>query len=252
MGLFSRLKESRARRCIEAALAGGAEGYEGVEAARTLRDVGSGRCVAVLCGALERGDRRLRQEAAHALAAIYKREPDKHILAALNAAILHESQPPEVRTAAIEALTDVVDARRAGSLVQVLTSHKTPIAVRAAALAALKKLRYAEILERLVESVLFGRKLDPSGQIRKWAVHELRLLDDHEKLAKLYQIAHGQRRLRYRAVTDEVGGVGTLVHLMAEVDPKGARRFLNQMVDDGNPEIRTAAQQAIQAIERQP
>jgi len=251
VGFITRLKESRARRCIEAALAGAVEGYEGIEAARTLREVGSERCVVVLSGALERGDKRLRQEAAHALGAIYKRAPNKHILAALNAAILHESQPPEVRTAAIEALAEVVDARRAGSLVQVLASHKTPIPVRAAALAALKKLRYAEVVERLVESVLFGQKLDPDGRIRKWATRELRLLDDHEKLAKIYQIAHGQRRLRYRAVTGEAGGVATLVHLMAEVDPKGARRFLNQMVDDGNPEIRTAARQAIQAIDRQ-
>ncbi len=196
-----------------------------------------------------RGEKRLRQEAAHALGAIHKRSPDKRILAALNAAILHESQPPEVRAAAIEALAEVVDARKAGSLVQLLASHRTPIPVRAAAIAALKKLRYAEVLERLVESVLFGERLDPGGRIRKWATHELRLLDDHEKLAKLYQIAHGLRRLRYRAVNDEAGGVGAIVRLMAEVDPKGARRFLNQMTDDLNPGIRAAAQQTLRSLE---
>jgi len=155
-----------------------------------------------------------------------------------------------VREAAVEALAEVVDVRKAGSLVQVLNSHKTPLRVRAAAIAALKKLRYAEVLERLVESVLFGKQLDPKGEIRRWAIHELRVLDDHEKLAKLYQIAHGLRRLRYRGITDEVGGVGTIVRLMAEVDPKGSRRFLNQMTDDLNPEIRAAAREVLASMEQ--
>ena len=251
MTILSRLKESKARRCIEAALSGAGDAYEGVQAARTLREVGSERCVGVLCEALERGEKRLRQEAAPALAAIHQRSPDKRILAALNAAILHASQPAEVREAAVEALAQVVDVRRAGSLVQVLTSHKTPLRVRAAAIAALKKLHYAEVLERLVESALFGERLDPKCEIRRWAIHELRTLDDHEKLAKLYQIAHGQRRLRYRGVSDESGGVGAIVRLMAEVDPRGSRRFLNQMTDDLNPEIRAAAREALASLGQQ-
>lgn len=251
MGFLSRIKESKASRCIEAALADAGKTYEGIEAARRLHEVGSGRCVPVLCDALERGDERLRQEAARALGAIHKRAPDKRVLAALNAAVLHESQQAAVRRAAIETLAELVDARRAGSLVQVLSSHKTPIAVRAAALDGLKKLHYAEVLERLLESVLFGEALDPDGEIRKWATHELRLLDDHEKLAKIYQAVYGRRRLRYRAVSDEAGGVATLVRLMPEVDPKGARRFLSQMTDDENPQIRAAAQQALEAVNTQ-
>ena len=250
MSILSRLRESKARRCIEAALSRAGDPYEGVQAARKLREVGSERCVGVLAEALERGDPRLRQEAAHALAAIHQRSPDKRILAALNAAILRANQPSEVREAAVEALAEVVDVRKAGSLVQLLNSHKTPLRVRAAAIAALKKLRYAEVLERLVESVLFGKQLDPKGEIRRWAIHELRVLDDHEKLAKLYQIAHGLRRLRYRGITDEVGGMGTIVRLMAEVDPKGSRRFLNQMTDDLNPEIRAAAREVLASMEQ--
>jgi len=107
-----------------------------------------------------------------------------------------------------------------------------------------------EILERLVESVLFGKPLDPRGEIRKWATNELIALDDSEKLSKIHEIAHGRRKLRYRAISDAAGGPAVLVHLMARIDPRLSVRYLHQMADDENPAIRAAAARALQDIKK--
>ena len=248
MGLLSWVKESKASRCIHAVLQSQKGAGEGVAAARGLKEFGSERCVPILCEALARGELPLRVEAAHALAAIYARHPDKQVLGALNGAILHERQPRQARQAAVEGLVGIVDVRHAGSLLELLKSQRTPVPLRAAALRGLKKLGYHEVLERLVESVLFGKRQDPKGEIRKWAVNELIALDDRDKLTKIHEIAHGRRKLRYRAFSDETGGPAQLVLLMAQIDPKAAMRLLSAMADDPNPAIRNAALRALDNI----
>jgi len=241
MGLLTRFKESKAARCIQAVIEKQKPAEEAVAAARVLRDVATERCIPVLCDALEKGPVPLQIEVAHALAELQKRCPDKRILGALNSAILHERKPRQARQAAIERLTEVIDVRHAGSLIEVLKSSRSPMPVRAAALRGLKQLGYAELLERLVESFLFPKAQDPDRAIRKWAIHELVALDDTEKLTKIFEVIHGRHKLRYRHVTPEAGGPAALVHLMARIDPKRSMRLLNRMVDDTNPEIRQAA-----------
>ena len=248
MGLLDRFKESKAIRCIEAALRDPKGVPEAVPAARRLRDTGAERCVPVLCEAIAQGAAPLQIEAARTLGAVYRRHADKRVLECLNTTILHERQPSEVRQAAIESLVEILDVRHAGSLIEVLKSNRSPIPVRSAALRALKQLGYNESVERLVEACLFGKRLDPTGAIRKWATNELIAVDDHDKLAKIFEIAHGRRKLRYRAISPEAEGPAPLVLLMARVDPKGSMRYLNQMVDDANPAIRTAAADAIERI----
>jgi HEAT repeat protein len=248
MGLLDRFKESKAARCIEAALQQQRPPEEAVSAARHLRDVGAEHCIPVLCEALSRGCAPLQVEAAQALAAIHKRHPDKRILEALNAAVLQERQPPQVRQAAIEGLIELVSFRHAGCLIEILKTARTPLPVRAAAIRGLKKLAYPEVLERLVESYVLGRQLDPKGEIRRWAVQELIALEDRDKLGKMHEIAHGRRKLRYGALLPEAGGLAPLVFLMAEVDPKASLRYLSQMTDDPNPAIRAAAAQTLQEL----
>jgi len=221
---------------------------ECIAAARRLGELGAERCIPVLSAALAKGSAALQIQAARALGAIYKRHADVHILEALNAAVLHERQSAQARQAAVESLAQIIDVRHAGSLIEVLKSSRSPMPVRAAALRCLKRLGYAEVLERLVESSLFAKRLDPRGEIGKWAIHELIALDDRDKLTKIHEIAHGRRRLRYRTMSDEAGGPAALVFLMAQIDPKGAQRFLNRMVDDENPAIRSAAAQALRNI----
>jgi len=248
MGMLDRFRESRAARCIEAALGQEKPPEEAVFAARQLREIGAERCVPILCNALLHGPVPLQIEAALALAAIHQRFPDKRILEALHGALLHERKAEQVRQAAIEGLVELIDVRHAGSLLEVLKSNRSPMAVRSAALRGLKKLGYSEVVERLVESFLFGKRLDPAGEIRKWAVRELIAVDDPDKLTKIFEIAHGRRKLRYRAVSPEAGGPAALVLLMARVDPRASVRLLNQMADDSNPAIRAAAAKALQSV----
>jgi HEAT repeat protein len=248
MGLLSRFKERKATRCIQAAFQKQRPPEEAVAAARRLRECATERSIPILCEALEKGLVPLQIEAAHALAELQKRSPNRRILGALNSAVLHERKPQQARQAAIESLVEVVDVRRAGSLIEVLKSNRSPMPVRAAALRGLKQLGYPEVLERLVESYLFGKRLDPNGEIRKWAVRELIALDDNEKLTKIFEIVHGRHKLRYRPISAEEGGAARLVHLMAQINPKHAMRFLNQMVDDTNPGIRQAAAKALKEI----
>ena len=250
MGFLSRFKESKATRCVQVALKQKKPSAEALAAARGLSEFGGERCIPVLCDALAKGGAPLQVEAARALAGVHARCPDKSILGALNSAILHERKQAEARQAAIESLVQLVDVRHAGSLIEVLKSNRSPMPVRSAALKGLKKLGYPEFLERLVESVLFGKPLDPRGEIRKWATNELIALDDSEKLSKIHEIAHGRRKLRYRAISDAAGGPAVLVHLMARIDPRLSVRYLHQMADDENPAIRAAAARALQDIKK--
>ena len=245
MGLLARFKESAAIRCVEAALRQAKPADNGVEAARRLGDVGSDRCIPILKQALFQDNLRLQIQAARAFAAIYKRHPDPHILEILNVAILNERQSAQARQAIVESLAEITDIRRSGGLVEVLKSARTPATVRSAALGALKSLNYPEILERLVESAIFGKILDPRGEIRTWATSQLIALDDRDKLHRIFEIIHGRRRLRYRTVSPETGGPASLVDLLPRIDPRGAVPLLEEMVDDDNPAIHDAAKQAL-------
>lgn len=247
MGVLSHFRESSAIRSIQASLHESKPLEEGVSAMRRLREVGTQRAVPILRDALFRDNPALQVQAAQALAAIYKRQPNVHILEALNGAVLHERQSDKARQAAIEALVEIIDVRHCGSLVETLKSHRSPVPVRAAALRGLKKLHYPEVLERLVESTAFGKDLDPHGAIRRWAVNELGLLDDREKLTRMHEIIHGRRPLRYRPLNPD-GGQAGLVAIMVHIAPKQSLRFLHQLVDDDNPAIRAAAAAALQQL----
>jgi len=251
MGLLARIRESVAMRGVKAALEGAKSAEHGTEAARRLANVGSERCVSVLCAALGKDNPVLQVEAVRALTAIRKRRPDAHVLQAVTALVLSDRMRPEVRKAAIECFVEVVELRRAGCLVEVLRSARSPLPVRAAALQGLRKLGYAEVLDRLVESTLFGPKEDPRGEIRRWAVHELTSLDEREKLTKIYEIIHGRRKLYNHSFTAVPGGRAVLVSLMVQVDPKGSLRFLHMMSDDEDPAVRQAATQALACVRDQ-
>jgi len=251
MGLLARFKESSAIRCIEAALKQDEPPDSSVAAARRLGDVGTDRCIPILKEALFQDDLRLQVQAARAFAAIYKRQPDPQILEILNVAVLNERQSAQARQAIVECIAEITDIRRSGGLVEVLKSARTPASVRTAALDALKSLNYPEILERLVESAIFGKTLDPRGEIRTWATRQLIALDDREKLHKIFEIVHGRRRLRYRAVSPETGGPASLVQLLPRIDPKGAVPLLEEMADDDNPAIHDAAREALANLKAQ-
>jgi HEAT repeat protein len=186
-----------------------------------------------------------------ALAAIRKRHPDAHVLEAVTAIILNEHQSAPVRKAAVECFADVVELRRAGCLLEVLRSARSPLPVRAAAFVGLKKLGYPELLERLVEAALFGQAEDPRGEIRRWALHELTSLDEHEKLTKVYEILHGRRKLYNRSFTTIPGGRVALIPILVHIDSKGCQRFLAMMSDDENPAVREAAAEALHALRAQ-
>jgi len=251
MGLLARIQESMAMRRVKATLEGAKSAEHGSEAARRLADVGSERCVPVLCAALGKDNPVLQVEAVRALAAIRKRRPDAHVLEAVTAVILNERQRLEVRKAAVECFVEVIDLRRAGCLLEVLRSPRSPLPVRAAALQGLKQLGYPEILERLVEATLFGPKDDPRGEIRRWAVRELTSLGDPEKLSRIHEIIHGRRKLHYQSFAAVPGGPASLVPVMAQIDPKGSQRFLLMMADEGNPAVREAAAQALRVVRGQ-
>ena len=248
MGLLDRFRESSATRCVQVALDAGKPSDESVAALHMLAEIGTERCVPVLCDVLVRNVLALQIPAARALTLIYKRQASQRILEALHSAALNERQPPQARQAAVESLGEVVDVHHARGLVEVLESSRSPVPVRSAALRCLKRLGYSEILERLVESAIFGPRLDPRAEIRRWAVHELIALEDREKLNKLHEIILGRRKLRYRAVSAEAGGPGTLIALLAEVDSHGALPYLEEMHDHDNPALREAATRTLGAL----
>jgi len=250
MGLLTRFRESSAIRCIRGSLQQAKPLEEGVAAMRRLGEFGTQRAIPILRDALFKDNVALQIQAARALAAIYARYPDVHVLEALNSAVLHERQAPQARQAAIESLTDIIDVRHCGSLIEVLKSNRSPTTLRAAALRGLKQLRYPEVLERLVESTQFGKRLDPKGETRQWAVRELIGLDDHDKLAKLFEIVHGRRKLRYRPLNPETGQAD-IIALMTRIDPKQSVKYLHQLVDDDNPRIRSAAANALNQLREQ-
>jgi len=247
MGLLNRFRESSAIRSVEASLQESRPLEDGVGAMQRLREIGTERAIPILREALFKDNAALQIQAARALAAIYHRHPDRQVLEALNGAVLHERQSPQAREAAIGALTEVVDVRHCGALLEVLKSHRTPTDVRTAAVRGLQKLRYPEILERLVESLNFGEQLDPRGEIRQWAVRELAHLDDRDKLTRMYEIIHGRHPLRCRPLNPD-SGQAELIFVMVRVDPKGSVRFLHQMVDDDNPTVRSAATTALSQL----
>ncbi|MFW6108601.1 MAG: HEAT repeat domain-containing protein [bacterium] len=247
MGLLDHFRESSAIRSVEASLQQDKPLEEGVAAVRRLREIGTDRAVPILREALFQDNPALQVQAAHALAAIHERQPDVHILEALNGAVLHERQAHKARRAAIEALAKVVDLRHCGSLLEVLKSRRSPVAVRAAALQGLKKLHYPELLERLVECTTFAKDLGDQGATRRWAINELATLDDREKLTKMHEIIHGRRALRYRPLNPD-GGQADLIFIMVHIAPKESLRFLHQMVDDDNPAIRSAAATALKQL----
>jgi len=244
MGLLTRFRESSAIRLIEASLHQTKPPEQAVSAMRNLCECGSERAVPILRDALFQDNVALQIQAARALAAIHKRCPDVHILEALNGAVLHERQTAQARQAAIESLTEVIDYRHAGSLVEVLKSNRSPVNVRASALRGLKRLHYPEIAERLVESATFAKRLDPQGEIRKWATRELIALDDRDKLTKMFEIIHGRRLLRYRPLNPDTGPAD-LIALMVQIDPKLSVKFLHELVEDDNPTVHTAADEAL-------
>ncbi|HPD13309.1 MAG TPA: HEAT repeat domain-containing protein [Planctomycetota bacterium] len=248
--LLNRWREGKAAQTIEGALRGAKPPAEAIAAIRELGECGSRASVQVLCLAFTHGPEALRAEAPAALAAVHQREPDERILKALNEAVLSEQQSPAVRQAAIAALAQVVDARRAGGLVELLKSGRTPLPVRTAAVQALKQLHYAELVERLVENFLRSRQVDPRGVMHQWVVEQLKALDDREKLTKLNEIAHVRRKLRYYAVNLDTTDPAAIVHLMAEVDPGEAKRFLSQMADESTRVISAAAIEALQDIRK--
>ena len=247
MGLLTRFRESSAIRCVQATLQQAKPLEEAVSAMRRLSEIGTARAVPILRDAVFKDNVALQIQAARALAAIYARHPDVQILEALNGAVLHERQATRAREAAIEALTEVVDVRHCGSLIEVLKSARTPIDVRSAAVRGLKKLHYPEVLERLVESATFGERLDPGRKIHAWAVHELVALDDREKLTKMFEIVHGRRPLRYRPL-DPDNGQAQLISIMTRIDAKHSVKYLHEMVDDENPRIRAAAAKAVEQL----
>ncbi len=246
--LLNRWKEGKALRTVEAALQGGGAQDEAINAIQTLRDIGSKRSIPTLCLALTHGGEALRAVAPAALAGIHKRHNDNRILEAINTAVLSDRQADTVRVAAIEALGEAVDVRHAASLLEVLKSPRSPLAVRTAAAHTLHRLGYPDLLERLVENYLFERKDDPHGAVRQWVEGELKALDDREKLSKLNEIAHGRRRLRYHSLSSERGDPGDIVHLMAEVDPVQSVRYLSQMADHSTTVISAAAAKALRDI----
>jgi len=250
MGLLNHFRESSAIRCVQASLQQGKPLEEGVAAVRRLSEIGTERAIPILRDALFKENTALQIQVARALAAIYARRPDVQILEALNGAVLHERQSAQARQAAIASLAEVIDVRHCGSLIEVLKSSRSPVKVRAAALSALKKLHYPEVLERLVESTAFGKRLDPRGETRQWAIRELTGLDDRDKLTKMFEIVHGRRKLRYRP-PDPDSGQADLILLMARIDPKQSVRFLHQMVDDDNPRIRSATVAALEKLKDQ-
>ncbi len=248
LGLLDRWRERKAIRALEGALHGRRPLEEGVKAAQDLQELGTAQSVHALCVALTHGPEALRVVAPAALAAVYKRRHDARILKALNEAVLSEKQAEPVREAAIDALADVVSVRHVGSLIELLKATRTPLRVRTAAVRALARLGYPEVVERLVENYLFRHEEDPHGVVKRWVVERLKELDDSEKLTKLHEIAHLRRKLRYRAVSFEAGHPALIVHLMAEVDPDHAPRFLGHMVDHSTAVISRAAAKALDDI----
>ena len=248
MGFLSRMRESAAIRCIQASLSEKKSSGDGVAAARRLSELGSERCIPILKDALFREHLPLKVQSARALAAIYQREPSNRILEILHSAALNERQPAQARQAAVESLAEIIDVRHPGSLIEILKSARSPVAVRATALRCLKRLGYPQVLERLVECAIFGKTLDPRGEIRTWATRELTALEDRDKLSKLFEIIHGRRRLKYRAINPKSGGPGALVSLMPRIDARGCRRYLEDMVADENPAIHEAAEIALAAL----
>ncbi len=250
--LLGRWREGKVIGAIEAVLKGRGPVGPALDAARDLRGIGSKRAVPVLCEALDKGPEGLRLEAAATLAAIQKRCPDTRILEALSAAILTERQPLAAREAAIEALTEVVDVRRVGSLLEVIKKPATPAPVRSAAVRGLQRLGYPEVIERLVEDALLDKAQDPDGAVQRWVVEELKALGDKDKLSKLNEIVHSRRRLRYRPLRPGTTDPAAVVALMAEVDPEHAVRYLSQMVDDSTRVISAAAAGALREIRNRP
>ncbi|HUT37589.1 MAG TPA: HEAT repeat domain-containing protein [Planctomycetota bacterium] len=246
--LLDRWRERKALKSVEGALRGRMATEEALAALRDLPAIASLRSIPTLCLLLTHGQEALRAEACAALAAIYRRRQDQRVLEALNAAILFERQPDSVRTQAIEALAGIVHTRHVGSLIEVLKKATTPLPVRTAALHALERLGYPEVVERLVENCLLARSADSRGELRAWVVEQLKALDDKEKLTKIHEIVHNRRRLRYRAMSVEAGDHATLVQLMAEVDPDHAVRFLGHMVDHSTTIISAAAVKALREI----
>ena len=147
-----------------------------------------------------------------------------------------------------EALAGLVHARHAGSFVELLKSTRTPLRVRTAAVRALVRVGYPEVVERLVENYFFKRTDDPQGLLRRWVVEQLGRLQDKDKLIKLHEIAHARRKLRYYAMDFEAGDPAHLVQVMAEVDPDHAVRFLGHMVDESTSVISLAAVKALREI----
>jgi len=247
MGLLNHFRESSAIRSVQASLQEAKPLEDGVAAMRRLSEIGTQRAIPILRDALFKDNTALQIQAARALAAIHRRHADVAILEALNGAVLHERQSATARQAAIEALAEVVDVRHCGGLIEILKSGRSPVNCRAAALLGLKQLHYPDILERLVESACFSKRLDPRGEIRAWAIRELVALDDHDKLTKMHEIVHGRRPLRYRPLNPDTGQA-QLVFLMARIDPKGSVKFFHQMVDDENPKVRSAAATALKQL----
>jgi hypothetical protein len=248
--LLNRWKEGKAVRSIESAVSGQGRPGEALAAARDLAKVGTKRCVHALCLTLTHGPEELRMHVVAALAAVHKRHNDEQALKALNEAILSDHQADKVREAAIDALAEVVHQRHVGSFVELIKSTRTPLHVRTAAVRGLARVGYPELVERLVENCFFTHEQDPHGAIRRWAVQELRALNDPEKLTKLHEIAHGRRRLRYYSFSPERGDPATVVHLMAEADPDHATRFLGRMMDHSTQVISSAAAKAIAEVRR--
>ncbi len=246
--LLNRWREGKAIRALESSIDGRGPLAAGVKAARDLQQLGSARCVHALCSALTHGPEALRAEAPAALAGVHKRRHDERVPKALSEAILSERQGEVVREAAIGALAEIVSVRHVGSFVELLKSMRTPVRVRTAAMRALGRVGYPEIVERLVESYFLKRTDDPHGANRRWVVEQLKQLRDKEKLTKLHEIAHARRRLRNYVINLESGDAAELVQVMAEVDADQAVRFLSHMVDESTSVISRAAAEALRDI----
>ncbi len=247
-GLLNWWREGKALRAAQAALAGGGSLPEALNAVRALGECGSQRAIEPLCNAFARGPEAVSTEALAALAKVYQRCPDARILKLVNEAVLSEHHSPAVREAAIAALAEEVDARRAGSLLQVLKAERTPLRLRDAAFQALWRLGYAELVECLAETYLRYRKADDGAALREWVLGQLRALDDREKLTKLNEIIHGRRKLRQYAVNFESDDPAVLIHLMVDTDPFQAPRFLSHMADHATSVISQAAAQALRDV----
>mgnify|MGYP000053031546 CR=1 FL=1 len=241
-------RERQALRAAQAALAAGSSLPQSLSAVRVLGECGGKRAIEPLCSAFSRGPEAVSIEALAALSKVYSRCPDARVLKLVNEAILSERQSPPVREAAIAALAEQVDARHAGSLLEVLKAQRTPLRVRQAAFHALWRLGYAELVECLAETYLRYRKTADGAALREWVVERLRALDDREKLTKLNEIVHGRRKLRHYAVNFESDDPAVLIHLMVDTDPYQAPRFLGHMADHATTVISRAAAEALSQV----